>query len=345
MKKIIIIGEPHHGNLGDQAIFMAEKEMLKKYFPEFELYQVHEELLSLCIGKVKKYINDDDIIMLHGGGNFGDTYDRPEYGRREVIKLFPNNKIIMFPQTAYFSNTEKGKKELETSKEIYNKHQHLVILARENKSYNFIKENFKNAKVYLTPDIVMTLKRTSNKNNREGALLLLRVDKEKVLNNNDEVIIKKVLEEKVKKYKLSDMNLDSNIPELRQEMLNKYDGFHIFNLNNKVEITNITDQNREMILEDKFKEFQEAKIVVTDRLHGMIFSAITETPCIVFSSMDHKIIESYNWLKDLGYIKFCDNINQFEEYVDELLKIKLTSYDNKFAEERIFKILKKEVEG
>ena len=343
MKKIVIMGEPHHGNLGDQAIFMAEKSILKKYLPDYEIYQVHEEFLTLCIKKVKEHISDDDIIMLHGGGNFGDTYDRPEYGRREVIKAFPNNKIIMFPQTAYFSDTEKGQKELNASKEIYNNHKHLVLLARENKSYNFVKENFKNATVYLTPDIVMTLKRASSKK-REGALLLFRVDKEKVLEDKAQEKIKQILKEKIGSYKLSDMNLDSNIPELREEMIKKYSKNHIFNLDNEIEITNITDKNRDMVLEDKFEEFQSAKLVVTDRLHGMIFAAITETPCIVFSSLDHKIKESYNWLKDLGYIKYCENINDFEKYVEELLNIKNISYDNSFAEEKIAKILKEEIE-
>lgn len=317
MKKIIIMGIPHHGNIGDNAIAVAEEELIKKYFPDYKLYLMQEKYLDICVNKVKKIINKEDIILLHGGGNIGDTYVRPEKGRREVIKLFPNNKIIIFPQTAYFSETEEGNRELEISKEIYNKHKNLVILAREEKSYKFMKENFYNAKIYLTPDIVMTMHKESNRH-REGALLLFRTDKEKTLKNTDIEKIKEISENKFDKYILSDMNLGSGI-------------------------VNIGGAKREQILENKFSELQGVRIVITDRLHGMIFAAITETPCIVFGNFNHKISESYKWLKNLGYIKFCNNIDEIDEAIEKVTKLKDIKYNNEFAEHTIVEILRKEM--
>lgn len=317
MKKIIIMGIPHHGNIGDNAIAVAEEELIKKFFPQYKVYIMQEKYLDVCVNKVKKVIKDEDIILLHGGGNIGDTYERPEKGRREVIKTFPNNKIIIFPQTAYFSDTEKGKEELKKSKEIYNNHKNLVILAREEKSYEFMKEEFYNCKIYLTPDIVMTLNKSTNQN-REGALLLFRTDKEKTLENQDIEKIKKIVEDKFKKYIMSDMNLGSGI-------------------------VNIGGKKRKEVLENKFKQFQTSQIVITDRLHGMIFAAITETPCIVFGNFNHKISESYKWLKNLEYIKFCSDINKIEDIIEKVTKSENKKYDNKFAEEAIAKILKKEI--
>ena len=128
MKKLIVMGIPHHGNIGDNAIAVAEEEILYKYFgQEYKIYYMQEKFLDVCANRVKKFINDEDIVLLHGGGNIGDTYERPEKGRREVIKIFPNNKIIIFPQTAYFSDTEEGRKELEISKQIYNNHKNLNL--------------------------------------------------------------------------------------------------------------------------------------------------------------------------------------------------------------------------
>ena len=86
MKKIIIMGIPHHGNIGDNAIAVAEEELIKKFFPQYKVYIMQEKYLDVCVNKVKKVIKDEDIILLHGGGNIGDTYERPEKGRREVIK-------------------------------------------------------------------------------------------------------------------------------------------------------------------------------------------------------------------------------------------------------------------
>ena len=92
MKKLIIMGIPHHGNIGDNAIAIAEEELIKKFFPQYTLYKMQEKYLDICVNKAKNFINDDDIILLHGGGNIGDTYERPEKGRREVIKTFESKE-------------------------------------------------------------------------------------------------------------------------------------------------------------------------------------------------------------------------------------------------------------
>ena len=34
----------------------------------------------------KDEINDEDVLLLHGGGNIGDTYMVPEEGRRFIIQ-------------------------------------------------------------------------------------------------------------------------------------------------------------------------------------------------------------------------------------------------------------------
>lgn len=317
MSRIILMGISHHGNIGDSAIVIAEKEILNNHFPEFEKYYVQERYLDVCAKKVKDFIKDDDIILLHAGGNIGDTYSIPERGRREVIKLFPNNKIIILPQTAYFSDTEKGREELERSKEIYNDHKKLVILARENKSYNFMKEHFYNAKVYLTPDIVMTLVRVSDKK-RKGALFLLRTDREKVLEESKVKRIIEIINKKFESYKLSDMHLGE-------------------------EVSNIGGNVRRKVLDNKFDEFQSSELVITDRLHGMIFAAITHTPCIAFGNFNHKVLESYRWLENLEYIKFCEDIGNIENDINSVMNANNISYDNTFAEETIVNILKREI--
>ena len=201
MKRLIIMGIPHHGNLGDNAIVAAEEKIVETYFGDYEKYVMPENNLDICSERVKKFITDEDVLLLHGGGNIGDTYVTPEKGRRTVIQNFPNNKIIIFPQTSYFSDTAEGFKQLEISKKIYNSHNNLVILAREKKSYDFMKKHFYNAKVYLTPDIVMTLEEKANKE-RNGALLLFRNDKEKTLGSEDIEKIKKVVKEKYGSYNI-----------------------------------------------------------------------------------------------------------------------------------------------
>lgn len=343
MRKIIIMGEPYHGNIGDQAIYYAEEKFIKKYFPDFEYHHVHEEKLDTCVKKMKDTISPDDIIMIHGGGNLGNIYARPERGRREVIKTFPNNKIILFPETAYFTPDEEGKKELQISKEIYNNHKKLVIMARERLSYEFIKSNFTSAKVYLTPDIVMTLHLKSNYN-REGALVLFRGDKESVLSKETKNKVLDAINENYSKSYVTDMNLETINKESKKELQKKFAKYGLFKNSIEDDIYTVGGKLRKEILNYKFDEFKKAEIVITDRLHGMIFSAITETPCIVFKSLDNKIFESYKeWLHKFNYIKFTDNPSSVNNLISELKSLKHIEYNNEFAVNSILKVLQEEI--
>ena len=40
MKKVVLMGVPHHNNLGDHAIVLAEREYIEDNFKEYEYYEV-----------------------------------------------------------------------------------------------------------------------------------------------------------------------------------------------------------------------------------------------------------------------------------------------------------------
>ena len=91
-------------------------------------------------------------------------------------------------------------------------------------------------------------------------------------------------------------------------------------------------------------KFYNSKVVITDRLHGMIFCAITKTPCIVTRSLDHKVIESYKWIKNLNYIRLVegldfDKINPIIEELSNLEKFDELDFDKLYFDKLICKIM------
>lgn len=60
--------------------------------------------------------------------------------------------------------------------------------------------------------------------------------------------------------------------------------------------------------------------MITDRLHGMIFCAITGTPCVVINSKSPKVRDCYEWIKDLDYIQFCDDIDNLSAAMQTVSK-------------------------
>ena len=307
MKKAVLIGVPHHNNLGDHAIVLAEREYIEDNFKEYQYYEVSEETAEKCLEKVEKHIHPEDILFLHGGGNLGDEYLYVEEARRKVVQLFPNNIIIFFPQTMHFSNTEKGKRELNKSREIYANHKKLVMVAREEVSYQTMKKEFYENNVIKTPDIVTYLNKNGIDQKRDGALLILRSDIEA---NLDEQKIKQI-EQTTRKY-LKNVVYDDTAKG--PGILSKY---------------------REEKIEEMLIKYRKCQLVITDRLHG------TSTPCIALGNYNHKIKSCSETLEHLGYIKYVDNVEEIEENIKYLMSNEFEKYDNKFAIEQ-FKQIKEE---
>ena len=312
MKKIILMGFPNHRNLGDQAIALAEEKFIRKHFPEYDFHSVPEGIMLKCVEKVRKACSDDDILVLHGGGNFGNQYMYIEESRRKILELFPNNPIILMPQSIYFSKDEKGEEELSKTIKCYNKHDKFTIVAREQISYDIIKDKF-DVEVIQTPDIVMSLNKQNFEQDRNGIMYILRHDVEVVLDDSDRDKLIQVGHKYFDDVKVTDMMY----PE------------------------KINDHQREKVLDTFMSEIGKRKVVVTDRLHGMIFCAITGTPCVVFSNYNHKVKGSLKWLEHLNYIKFLDDISKTDEAIKELMEIKETKYDNTEILENLDKIVNK----
>ena len=309
MKKVILIGVPRHNNLGDNAIAMAEEKFIKENLTDYKYYEVEEENVDEQLKEIKQNINNEDIILYHGGGNIGDEYLYVEEERRNLIKAFPNNLIIILPQTIYF----KDKKELEKSKEIYGKHPNLVLCAREDTSYNVMKKEFKHNKVIFVPDIVTYLNETKKGEDRSGLLCIFRNDIEIKMTTEEKQIIKMLSKKYFGKIEYDDTAVGNPIPtsELRKEKLEKM-----------------------------FDKYRRAELVITDRLHGMIFAAITSTPCIALSNYNHKVKDTAKYLNYLGYVRYVEDVKELEKNIKELLNTKFLPYDNKELKEKQKEIIK-----
>ncbi|WP_342042981.1 polysaccharide pyruvyl transferase family protein [Bacillus sp. OTU2372] len=309
--KIFLIGTPTHGNLGDQAIAHAEIKFLQDNCKNFDVFEIHFEQFNYYLKKLKQIIKQNDIIMLHGGGNMGDQYIREEELRRIVISNFKEQKIISFPQTIYFSDTNLGRRELEKTKNIYKEHSKLTIIGRETVSYNKMKDVFKNNNLILTPDIVMYLNENKNVEERNDILFCFRDDPERIVSN-----------------------------DFKQRLYNQ-----LSIKNNVIKTDTVVDyyidvDTREDELNKVWSTFRKSKLVITDRLHGMVFAAITATPCIALSNYNQKVKGTYEWIKHLPYIKFLEDENEINKYIEELLKLDGNQYDNNFAFEYYKRIIK-----
>ena len=290
--KIIFIDAASYNNLGDQAIALAMNYFIKDNFPEYEYMEVLEKDFVRNINRLKKSVDENDIICLSGGGNMGNLYPRFEAIRRKTIKSFKNNKIIIFPQTIDYENNKYGNREFKKSIKIYNSNQNLIVCAREMNTYNKIKDVYK--RVILVPDIVLYLyKKIIIENDKKYDVgICLREDKEANITNN---------------FRKQIYNKFSNIIELTTMSDNNY----------------INNSNREKLIKEKLEQFSKAKLIVTDRLHGMIFSILNGTPCLAIDNSNKKVSGVYNTIRDkINFVNIIDNINDLNNYNNNSENIK-----------------------
>lgn len=278
---------PVHENIGDQAIALAEQRMLISLGVKY--CEVTDDMLGILKEKNALGIFNGNPVLFHGGGYLGTLWFNEEELVRELIAGNPDSPMLFMPNTLYFDDDRDGLSELQKSAESYGSNKKLKIYAREKKSHDMLIKMGVSAGI--APDSVMSLKADDVTANRSGCLLLLRSDCEKTRTYDDD---KKLL-------KALGSVFGDNITRSDTVV------YHM-----------ISVAQREAEVNDFLSKVRGSELVVTDRLHGMVLSAVTGTPCIVLNSRSHKVRCSYEWLKDLDYIRFCDEPDRIAEIYDDM---------------------------
>lgn len=313
-KRVLIIGTPEYNNVGDSLLTMATLKLFYDFLNEYCVVEITRSEYYRYYSVIKNGISKRDIITFQPGGNMGNVWQLEENCRRAVIQSFPDNKVVILPQTVYYEDNDEGKESLENSKIIYSSHKNLIIVAREQISYSLMREYYPNNKVMLVPDMALYLSTYRTNIIRKGVFLCLRNDSEKSRAESDDETILSALG--TSNYQYMDMYSDEN-PNI---------------------------YNRINVVYRKIDEFTKAELVITDRLHGMVCCAITETPCVVLSNNHHKVKGVYEWIKDLPYIEYVESIENIREAIRKVISTKERHYDNtKFLS--YYEKLIKEIEG
>ena len=291
---VLFISTPTHGNLGDQAIVLAQKKIFEDIGLRKNVIEICKSDYFLAASFLSMLLANDALIVIDGGGNVGTLWIEEEYKMRDIIKRFPQNPIVIFPQTAYFEDTDFGKAELQKAAEVYQAHENLTVFCRDQSTFNLFREKMPKVNTFFVPDTVLYLHPKTLSQKSGTILFCLRDDKEKC----------------------------STLSDLRQSIENilAEKAFSCRDTSTVIQ-RKVTARNREEILREKWEEFASANLIITDRLHGMIFSAIVGTPCIALDNVSRKVSGGQYWLKHLPYIR----VLQDTDFIEETLRIMLSS--------------------
>ena len=209
---------------------------------------------------------------------------------------FPDNRVIILPQTAYYRNDDEY---LKLGAQIYRAHPDLYFCARDKLTFELIKNNdfMESQRLLYMPDMALYSTLWKRKGDIEKHVdnqigLCLRDDRELVMSDS---MREKIIAE-VRRF-------DPDYTEIRT---------------NESDRSIRVNQREENILR-KLREISNLKLLVTDRLHAMIMAAITDTPCIAFDNSTHKVKGTYDWIKELDYIRFLNSPDNITEIIEQMI--------------------------
>ena len=296
---IIIMATPVHGNLGDHAIVYAEKCLLTDIGFGENIIEIAAIDYALCKKQIRKYVSDQDLVIIDGGGNLGTLWPWEDDKISEIINTYWQNPIVLFPQTCFYEDSFAAMDRLKRNRIVYSKANRLLITLRDRKSFTFCCTHFSGKRCSLVPDIVLylsgKLKQTSL-SGREGVLLCFRKDVERLISQEDV--------ERLKAYLRQQKILFTEISTVKDYDVDRFFFF--------IELNKI------------WEEFASVRLVITDRLHGMIFAAINGTPCLALDNISQKVSGVYETVPELDGVKFCTDI-------DEVMKNILSYYKGDFS--------------
>lgn len=263
-KKILLIGTAEHSNIGDLAISKAAQELLLDQFPEYTQVEFSTFELDAQYDFLQAIVHRDDLFFFNGGGNLGNRYMEEEMLRRRVLSDYPNHKAVIMPQTISFTDDEEGRRQAALSADVYTRHSDLTLFVRGKASLQFAQAHFPGVRCALMPDTVFSM-RTGYHLARRGILLCIRDDAESRLSPEERDRIAAAAQAYTE-----ELSRTTNMAERE-----------------------IGREARAARVNEELKRFAGHRVVITDRLHGMIFAAVTGTPVVVLRSADRKIEEYY----------------------------------------------------
>lgn len=275
-RTVFLVMTPEHGNLGDHAIAVSAGQILEEM--NVRVLEIpHSGLHSLYMQNLLSSLNGYPILI-NGGGNIGTLWPEAETMMEQIVCKNPRSPVVILPNTACFDPSDQGQQALQQALQIFGKHKNLHIYLREKVSYDLLKDRLPHVK--LMPDLVMRFPWEKEACSRRGCLLCLRSDCEKTLTPEAQ----QKIEEEAELLFPGRVSRKDTVLEGEHIPISR----HLQQVNGLLEA------------------FSQAELVITDRLHGMIFAAITATPCIVLDSRSPKVRGCYQWLSHLPYVKFLE---------------------------------------
>ena len=302
-KKFYVFMQPEHGNIGDYAISLGEKEFFLNYFDKYDVIWVTANEWLYMKDFWQYNINKEDILFMNGGGYFGDIWPSGQICK-EIVDCFPDNVKIFFPNTlTYKSGINLQNNQLQSDYEWLSNQSDLYVFFRDAYSFEYMRE-YEKVNCFYSPDMALYIEPTKEKDNnvKTDVLLCFRDDREKVFDGSERI-----------KTMLSELGYNTSETDIH---LNRY----------------LSLEEGYVFVNRFIKQMQDYSLVITDRLHALILSVLAGVPCIATDNLTGKVSGVYPWVKD-SIVKIIKDPKELTtELLNEMMSKKTSDYERPIKE-------------
>ncbi|GGO66938.1 putative pyruvyl transferase EpsO [Microbacterium nanhaiense] len=148
-REVVIIDAPNQRNIGDSLIWEGELAYLKllgvriKYATDIRGYDSRDVRRRLPV--------DGGVVLLHGGGNFGDLWEGHQRLRERVVQELPEYKIVQLSQSIFFADESRAAL---ANARLAN-HKNFVTLIRDSLSMERAATQLPGVKTIFCPDMAL----------------------------------------------------------------------------------------------------------------------------------------------------------------------------------------------
>lgn len=264
----ILISSAYWGNVGDHAIVLSEKNILREAGLRKKTIDIDSNQFIKYFNTIVKYVHPNDLIIIDGGGNFGDVWPETQMAINKIVDVFKENQILVFPESWYFADSTLENRLLVDTIKTIQSHNKIIIFARDSYSYRMMKKYLPGVSVKLSLDVVFMLPIEASEKSGSGVAIVIRDDKESI----NIKFSKKTLEDEISKLAI-------NTFEIRNDCYK-----------------HIGKNERKQYVSEIIEQYMKADAVITDRFHGFVLSVMCKKPCII---LDNKTGKIGNFYKDI----------------------------------------------
>ena len=286
VSQVAILDFPHHRNFGDALIFSGEMALLRS----LGIRVVSVSDIDSYNPQLLRALPADTVMLIHGGGNFGDLYPEHEQFRQRVLPDLVDRRVISLPQSLHFVDSAG----IDACRRSLEGHPDLTLTWRDSVSFESARTHFPNCRSVLVPDLAFGLvpwepPRTTLRP-RVSVSILGRRDRETTG-------LRRLADE-------MGLNHDWSLAWLEKILIRPINwliaalGRRRGRLADRIR-TRAFIRHASILATSAARQVGSAELLVTDRLHAVITAILIEVDVLAVHSLDHKLDHLLEtWLPD-----------------------------------------------